>query len=43
MTNRKKQKFDIFLPVIDETFSLEQTIKIIEHTAKLNVVGIKRL
>ncbi len=30
MLNRKKQKFDIFLPVIDETFSLEQTIKIIE-------------
>ncbi len=30
MLNRKKQKFDIFLPVIDETFSLEQTINIIE-------------
>ena len=26
----KKQKFDIFLPVIDETFSLKETIEIIE-------------
>ena len=26
----KKQKFDIFLPVIDETFSLVKTIEIIE-------------
>ena len=25
-----RQKFDIFLPVIDETFSLEKTIDIIE-------------
>ena len=30
MLNKKKQKFDIFLPVIDETFSLEKTINIIE-------------
>ena len=30
LPNRKKHKFDIFLPVIDETFSLERTIKIIE-------------
>ena len=31
MLNNKKQKFDVFLPVIDETFSLEQTIDIIER------------
>ncbi len=30
MLNKKKQNFDVFLPVIDETFSLEQTISIIE-------------
>lgn len=30
MLDRKTQKFDIFLPVIDETFSLERTINIIE-------------
>jgi len=30
LLNRKKQKFEIFLPVIDETFSLEKTINIIE-------------
>ena len=30
MSNKKEQKFEIFLPVIDETFSLEQTINIIE-------------
>ncbi len=30
LLNKRKQKFDIFLPVIDETFSLKKTIKIIE-------------
>jgi len=35
LLNRNKQKFDIFLPVIDETFSLEETINIIEkHCSK---------
>ena len=35
MLNRNKQKFDIFLPVIDETFSLVKTINIIEkHSSK---------
>ena len=30
LLNKKNQTFDIFLPVIDETFSLERTIQIIE-------------
>ena len=30
MLNRKKHKFEVFLPVIDETFSLENTISILE-------------
>jgi len=30
LTNKRKNNFDVFLPVIDETFSLEKTINIIE-------------
>ena len=30
LTNKRKNNFDVFLPVIDETFSLERTINIIE-------------
>lgn len=37
MLNRKKQKFDIFLPVIDETFSLEKTINIIEKQCSRHI------
>ncbi|MDC0851423.1 glycosyltransferase, partial [Candidatus Pelagibacter sp.] len=30
LLNNKSQQFDVFLPVIDETFSLQKTIEVIE-------------
>ena len=37
--NKKNISFDVFLPVIDETFSLEKTIKIIEKDCSKFIVN----
>ena len=37
--NKENISFDVFLPVIDETFSLEKTIKIIERDCSKFIVN----